>query len=135
MGNVFTLDSLREEVEKEFAPVKISLPDGTKVTLRSLVRLNKKDREAVLSALDDLDDARSQDYESEEGKAADGVDKLAAAAAKVLTLVSDNGKALVRALNGDLALTMKVLESWMEATQVGEAENSPVSSTDTASSS
>jgi len=119
MGNTFTLDSLREEVEKEFAPVKITLSDGTEVTLLSLLRLKGKDRKAVLEALDALE-------ADDEASTSDEVDLTLATALTVLELVAkDNGKKLVKELGDDLALTMKVLNAWTAATQVGEAGNSP----------
>ena len=129
MSNVFTLDSLREEVEKEFAPVKIGLSDGTEATLRSLVRLNKKTREEVLSTLKAL-----QSVSDSEETTIEDVDTMVDAATKILESVATNGKKLVKELDGDLSLTMRVLEAWLEASQPGEASNSPASSTSTASS-
>lgn len=120
MSNVFTLDSLREEVEKEYAPLKIQLSDGTEITLVSLLRLPKKSRDAVLAALDALDS------EDEGTTTSAGVDSTLATALKVLELVSGTGgKRLVKELGDDLALTMKVLNSWTAATQPGEAKSSP----------
>lgn len=120
MSNIFTLDSLREEVEKEFAPVTIGLSDGTEVTLRNLLRLPKKTRDAVLETLKALGGVGDKDEVS-----SDEVDDLIDAASKILELVADQGKKLVKELDGDLALIMKVLEAWTEATQPGEARNSP----------
>jgi hypothetical protein len=130
MSNVFSLDALREETEKEFAPVKIGLSDGSEATLRSLVRLNKKTREEVLSTLKAL-----QTISDSEETTIEDVDRMVDAASKILALTATNGKQLVKELDGDLSLTMKVLEAWLEATQPGEASNSPASSTSTASSS
>ena len=105
--------------EKEFAPVKITLSDGTEVTLLSLLRLKGKDRKAVLEALDALE-------ADDEASTSDEVDLTLATALTVLELVAkDNGKKLVKELGDDLALTMKVLNAWTAATQVGEAGNSP----------
>lgn len=114
MSNVFTLDSLREEVDKEYAPVKIGLSDGSSVTLRSLLRLNENDRKAVLSAVEAIggDDADLND--------------VTKAATKVIDLLAGkDGKKLIRELDGDIALIVKVIESYMEASQLGEAQNSP----------
>lgn len=118
MSNVFTLDALREEVEREFAPIKIGLSDGTDATLKSMVRLPKKTRDAVLDTLGSLED--SGDSES-----ADDIQKMLDAATSILELVADKGKQLTKEIGGDLALTMKVLEAWLAATQPGEARNSP----------
>lgn len=121
MGNVFTLDSLREEVEREFAPVEIGLSDGSTVTLRNLIRLPKKQREAALAKLKDLEDA-----EDSEGQT-DKFGALAEAALGVLAIVADDGGQLVKELDGDVGLTMKVLNVWMGASQPGEAQPSPAS--------
>jgi hypothetical protein len=52
------------------------------------------------------------------------VEELLYAATSVLEIVADHGKKLTKELDGDLAVTMKVLERWMEATQPGEAKRS-----------
>jgi len=124
MSNVFSLDSFREEAEKEFAPVKIGLSDGTEVSLRSLIRLGKKDREKVLSLLDEL----QKDQESEEDDGLERIDRIAGITSELILLVSDrNGRTLVKEIDGDISLLLKVVETWMEATQPGEAESSPES--------
>lgn len=120
MANVFTLDSFREEAENEFAPVKIELSDGSQVTLRNLLRLSKKERDAVLEKLESLKGLE----DSESGELSD-VDTLTTAAIDILKLVADNGRKLAKELNGDVILIMRVLEAWLEATQPGEAQNSP----------
>ena len=97
MGNKFTLDSLREEVECEFAPVEIDLSDGTTVTLRHLLRLPKNTREKVIDTLKVL--------ETKEGDDPD-VDVMIDAATAVLKLVADQGAKLVKELDGDVTLTM-----------------------------
>jgi|APGre2960657404_1045060.scaffolds.fasta_scaffold06014_3 hypothetical protein len=115
MSNVFTLDSLREEVEREFAPVQIELSDGTVVTLRHLLRLPKSTRDKVIDTLKAL--------ETEEGEEQD-VDGMIDAATAVLKMVADQGARLVKELDGDVTLTMRVLERWMKTTQPGEATTS-----------
>lgn len=124
MGNVFTLDSLREEVEKQYAPVVVGLSDGSEVTLSNLLRLNRKSRDKVLSLLKDVELAGSSD-EDEDGSS-DNLDKLIGAASELLLQVADpaGGKKLIAELDGDLTLTMKLLERWMETTSVGEAPRS-----------
>lgn len=120
MSNVFTLDSLREEVSREFAPLVIALSDGTETVLRNLLRLDEKSRKEVLDAIKSLD---LKDDEEVDG---DGrVKELTAGVSRVLELISDKGKKFVRELDGDLLLMMKVLNRWMEETQLGEAQTSP----------
>ena len=122
MSNVFTLDKLREDIEKEFAPVKIGLSDGTEVTLRNLLRLDKKDREAVLELLTSLDGLEKAD----EDQSPETIEKMLSVIHEILVLVAkEKGRKLVNEIGDDLALTMKVLEAWTEATQPGEAQNSP----------
>lgn len=123
MGNVFTLDALREEVEKEFAPIELVVSDGTTITLRNLLRLPKKERGVVLEKLKVLE---SLDKEGESQDAGE-VDLLASTAAEILVLVSDNGEKLAEELGDDLSIVLKVLNVWMESSQPGEAEPSPSS--------
>jgi hypothetical protein len=121
MGKLFTLDSLREEVEKEYEPVKIALSKGEEVTLRNLLRVNKTDRTAVLKALKDLEEIQGDD-----GVGVDEVSQLVEAAETVLVKIAGpQGKKLITELDGDVALIMKVLEHWMGSSQPGEAQNSP----------
>ena len=111
MSNVFSLDSLREEVEKEFKPLQLEI--GTKtVTLSNLMRLPKLKREKVLALMKEL--------ENEEKLKID----LESIAVNILVEVSDNPTVLRKALADQLALAMKVLNLWMEGTQSGEAESS-----------
>ena len=116
-NNVFTLDALRQEVERQYSPVTVTLADGTDVTLRNLLRLDRKDRDKVMESLKQLEDTDS---------ITDGdVDSVVDAAFTVLELVAEKGgKQLVAELEGDIPLTMKVLETWMAASQPGEATRS-----------
>ncbi|AFQ97393.1 tail assembly chaperone [Mycobacterium phage Rebeuca] len=121
MSNVFTLDSLREEADKTFAPVKVELSDGSQVTLRNLLRLAKGDRKKVLATLETL---RSD--EDKEGKTLDEIDTMVDAVTDVLKIVAGKDAAkLVKELDGDLGLLMGVLNHWLEETAPGEAQNSP----------
>ncbi|QXN73863.1 tail assembly chaperone [Mycobacterium phage Eaglepride] len=116
MSNVFTLDSLREEADKTFAPVKVELSDGTHVTLRNLLRLAKNDRKKILAALEEL---RNDDKEGE-GKTLDEIDKMVDSVTEILKLVAGRDSAkLVKELDGDLGLLMGVLNNWLEATAPG----------------
>lgn len=123
MGNLFTLDSMREEIEREFSPCQFELPDGKTVTLRNLLRLPKGEREQVYGLLDDLAEV------SKDGETAglSATEKSAQIALKIIPLVADSkkrGDELVELIEEDLALTLRVFSVWMEATQAGEAEGS-----------
>lgn len=121
MSNVFSLDSLREEVANEFAPLKIALSDGTETVLRNLLRLNEKTRTEILDTLKSLD----LNDDDEDVKGDERVSQLIAGISRVLELVSDKGKKFVKELDGDLLLMMKILNTWMEESQLGEAQTSP----------
>jgi hypothetical protein len=116
LSNSFTLDDLRAEVEREYAPLEITLSDGSTVTLKHLLRLPKKTRDKVVDTLKAL--------ETKEGDDPD-VDVMVDAATQVLKLVADNGTGLVKELDGDVTLVMRVLERWMQMSQPGEAAPSP----------
>lgn len=117
MGTSFTLDSLREEVEKKYAPIDIVFPDESKVELHSLLRLPKKKRDSVLESLKALEKIEEEDE--------DAVAEMVKVISSVLTLIADDGPKLLKALDGDLALSMRILEAWLAASQPGEAKNSP----------
>lgn len=111
MSNVFSLDSLREEIEKEFAPLQLEI--GTKtVTLSNLMRLPKKKRDSVMAKLKELENADQAEVDAE------------AISVDVLAEVSDNPELLRSGLEDDIALAMKILNLWMTSTQSGEAESS-----------
>ncbi|AIK69060.1 tail assembly chaperone [Mycobacterium phage Trike] len=121
MSNVFTLDSLREEADKTFAPVKVELSDGSHVTLRNLLRLAKNDRKKVLATLETL-----RNDEDTEGKTLDEIDQMSDAVTEVLKIVAGkDAPKLIKELDGDLGLLMGLLNNWLEATAPGEAQNSP----------
>jgi Ca2+-binding EF-hand superfamily protein len=119
-NNIFTLDAMREEIEREFAPFQLDI-DGKTLTLRNLLRVPKKDREQVYSLLDEL----SKVGDSDSDGSLTSTELSAQIALKIIPLVSDNTKLanlLVENIEDDLALTLRVFSSWMGATQAGEAE-------------
>lgn len=134
MSNVFTLDSLREELENEYAPFKFEA-NGELYVLQSLLRVNKERRARVLDAM------KSLRPEDEEGQETDGKvdvdlsdedldeDAVLAAVKTILSSVVDGpdgrGKAMVDLLGDDLLMHMRLLQKWQEATQPGEAQDSP----------
>ena len=111
-------------MEREFQPVVITVSDGTEVSLRNLLRLPKKDRDAVMRLVTDLQDLNDT-VADENGEAnTDDADRLVDTASEILALVADNGKKLIKELDGDLTLTMRVLEKWMASTSSGKAPQS-----------
>lgn len=120
MSNVFTLDSMREEIEREFAPFQISV-DGQVLTLRNVLRLPKKEREVVYGLLDELG------KKDEDVSGLTSTEKSAGIALKIIPVVADSkplANSLVKQIEDDLALTLKVFSAWMEGTQAGEADGS-----------
>lgn len=123
MSNVFTLDSLREEIEKEFAPVKLALADGSEVVLRNLLRLKGSERDKVVELLKGVKGVSEEELED---ASSDRINDMLGVVHEILkTVAQSKGTQLVKELGDDLILTMKVLERWMESTQPGEAESSP----------
>lgn len=125
MTNSYSLADLRADLDKEFAPLSLDLGAGKSVVLRNLLRVTDAEREAVLSALAEVDELH--DGEDDSATSPEDMSRLSRAVELVLTTVAEPGKgpALAAALNGDLMLSMKVMERWTEATQPGEAEPSP----------
>lgn len=132
MSNTFTLDSLREEADKEFAPLKVALSDGTEAVLGNVLRLGKTAREDVSAALKLVDELQASEEDGEDKFAK--VTQLADAIEQILQLVSPKGAQLVTEIDGDLGVLITVLNKWLGDTEAGEASNSPASSTATASS-
>ena len=121
MSNMFTLDSIREEADKSFRPVVIELSDGAECTLANLLRLPRKQRIEVTKLLKKLEKYEGSDKDDLED---DEVDVFLDTATEVLTIVGDRGKKLVAEIDGDLTVTMKVMEKWMDSTSAGEASGS-----------
>jgi|SRR6516225_1004849 len=120
MTNVFTLDALREETRKQFAPFEIGLSDGTTATLSSTLRLTSKDRKAVQEALESIGGLKEDDDDN------DTLEKAVEAMSKVYNVIADKPAKLLADLNDTdlqikVALMTKVLSAWMGHTEVGEA--------------
>lgn len=123
MGNIFTLDAMREDIEREFAPFQIEV-DGKTLTLKNLLRVPGKNRNEVYSLLDEMSELQRQ---SEDDAGLSSTEKSAQIALHIIPLVADNEKlarVLVEQIEDDLALTLRVFSSWMDKTQSGEAVDS-----------
>lgn len=117
MSNSYSLDDLRNDLDREFAPLELTV-GKTRVVLRNPLRLSSADRKVVLDAMKALDDDSLKE---------DDVDAMLDEIRKVLGACADAGKgdALISAIGDDVALAMKIMSLWSEATQPGEASNSP----------
>lgn len=115
--NIFTLEALEEELERSFAPLVFRVGDEEFV-LQNLIRVNKKDREAVQETLARMDLENAADLDE---------DELVAAMHQLLKAVCKDGKGekLVKLLGDDIAKLQVLLDKWAKATQPGEAEPSP----------
>lgn len=124
MSNVFNLDSLREELDREFAPLTLTF-GKEQVVLRNLMRISDTERKVVLKALEEVEALQPAEGE-EESQSLEEVEALGKAVHTVLLNVTGDGKGqkLVDYIGGDLMMSMKIMEQWTEATQPGEAENS-----------
>ncbi|QGJ90174.1 tail assembly chaperone [Mycobacterium phage SheaKeira] len=124
MGNVFTLDSVREEVEREFAPVTVDMAEGS-VVLRNVLRVPKLRRDKVFKLIDDLEAATKDEKGKEiaiESLGMEHMEKTAGIAVELIRLVCDSdklGEILCGILEDDVALTLAVFGKWMEVTQPG----------------
>lgn len=124
MSNIFTLDSMREEIEKEFAPFQITVDDKV-LTLRNLLRVPKNRRDEVYGLLDELTAVQDSDAGT-----LSVTEKSAQIALKIIPLVADDEKlanVLVERIEDDLALTLRLFNVWMSATQAGNSEDSSTS--------
>jgi hypothetical protein len=127
MSNTFDLEDLKDALDKEYAPLVLKLK-GEAMVLRNLLRLGKGERSVVTKALAAVEANSGSEDEDESGsKGLEDVDALADAVEDILRVVPADGmgKKLVEFVNGDIAFAMKILTAWTEATQPGEAENSP----------
>jgi hypothetical protein len=118
--NVFTLDALREDTRRKFAPVQIGLKDKSKVELRSILRLGKDDRKQVVDALGAINDL---DIESDNEE---DLELVVEQISKVLNVVCDKPAKLLKELDDPeilikVDLMTSVLNRWAKETQLGEA--------------
>lgn len=128
-ANVFTLDALREETIRRYAPTEIDLGDGETVELKSILRLGEKDRKAVLSAISEINDLEFDDDDDEEA-IEEWAEAVVDACGKIFKLIASQPKKLVAKLDHDdptikANLHTAVLTRWVGESQVGEAASLP----------
>jgi chemotaxis protein CheY-P-specific phosphatase CheC len=118
VGNIFTLDSLREEVEKKYAPFVLEIGSGKQIELKNLLRLPKEQRTEVVGLLNELEKVQESDERD--------LDQLSEMALEVLRAVAGTQAAVLeKVLENDITMILSVLEHWMGGSQAGEAESSP----------
>lgn len=108
MSNTITLDSIRQAADAKYGATVIDLGDKT-VELVNPLRLSKQKREELTSI-----------QESEE---LDVEEKLAAII-RVGAKTKSSADALLRAIDGDVAVLAQTVETYTTGTQAGEASPS-----------
>ena len=125
MSNVFTLEALRNETIRRYAPTEVELDDGNVIELASILRLGEKDRLAVVSVIEDINALEAGDSEDDES-VAEWAELVVDACAKIFKLITPAHKKLIAGLDHDdptikANLYTAVLTRWVSDTQVGEA--------------
>lgn len=118
-NNVFTLEALDEEIERKYAPFKFSAGEED-FTLVSLLRVDGKVRKAVMDRMKQLDNSEESDDDFDEEKTVSDLQFVLSSVTK-----DRKGGRLVKAVGPELLRLMTLLRKWQEATQPGEAQDSP----------
>lgn len=120
--NSYTLENLKQDLDHEFAPLTIEV-GGDALVLRNLMRVGDGERQSIMEQLQELEVIQSEDRDPTPQETT----RLSQIVVSILSTVTadDKGNKLASALSGDLMLAMKIMELWQEATQPGEASNSP----------
>ena len=129
-NNVFTLDALRSETIRRYAPTVIDLGGGSEVELSSILRLREKDRKEVLSIIESLNDIELDEDADDEAELVEWSEAIVEACTKIFRLITPGYKKLVTKLDHDdpkikANLFTAVLTRWVGESQLGEAESSP----------
>lgn len=129
MSNTFSLDDLREVTVKKFQPVKITLKDGFDVELKSVLRLGKKSREAVMETIQDMQSLSDNDSDDDDLSTEES-DLLIEAVSKIFNLIASSPAKLLKELDHadpliKVSLMTDVLNLWIGSTKLGEASSSP----------
>lgn len=107
----FTLDSFRAAAETKYAATFVEV-DNTDVELVNPLRLPKAKRDKLQSLFGDL---------KAEGAAQE---EVLGEIIELVAKVPSHGKKLTKAIDGDLAVLLEVVNAYGEETQAGEASPS-----------
>lgn len=119
----YSLDDLRSDMDREFAPLTLEV-GGETLVLQNVLRIEDRRRAAVMKALDDLAHLKAKE-DGDDLSPEEGMQSVAVVTEILKNVVKDGkGDKLVAAIDGDIPLTMKIMQLWQEATQAGEAESS-----------
>ena len=130
MSNAFTLDALRDETIRRYAPTVVDLGGGSEVELSSILRLRERDRKAVLAAIESLNEVEYDDESDDDVELAEWSDAIVEACTKVFRLITPAHKKLIAKLDHEdptikANLFTAVISKWIGESQLGEAESSP----------
>lgn len=128
--NTFTLDALREETIRRYAPVKVELSDGSVVVLKSILKLKQKVRDEVIDLVGSISDIETPEDDEDDELLAEWSEKLCDVIAEVFRRVSTASRKLITELDHEdpeikAHLHTAVLTKWMGESQLGEAAPSP----------
>ncbi len=119
----YTLDQLREDVERKYQDFVIHIGEDDVVRFRSPMRLKKADRDA----LNEMFKVYRETQEESPDSSLENADKMQHMLRSQLLLLASDKDAAQRLLNligDDLATLSELLDKYNEATQVGEASPS-----------
>lgn len=111
----FTLEDLRNEVSKRYAPTVIQ-NGGDEYVLQNMLQLPAEKRDEVMDLVERFENG------GEDMPLEDQVSIFK----EIIIAAEDNdrGNELLALLGDNTALIFEVINRWMEATQLGEAERS-----------
>lgn len=112
MSNVFTLESLNDELEAKYGPF-VFQAGKTKYELPPLLRLPQAERDRAIDILKSAEEIQEQN----------DLDATTDMLKELLQVVVRDGKgdALIEALDGDILKMQIIIEKWTQKTQPGEA--------------
>lgn len=110
MSNVFTLESLNDELNTKYGPFEFQA-GKQKFELPPLLRLPKSERDVAIALLQSADEAH------------DDLERMTDLLETLLKVIVRDGKgeALLDVLDHDLLRMQIILQKWTEKTQPGEA--------------
>ncbi len=118
---MYSLDQLRNDVEKKYQDFSIEIGPDHVVRFRSPMRLKKDERTELKNLFKMYQEFQDN---TDDDSALDNADMMQEMLRDQLRLVAENKKSveeLLEAIGDDLAMLSELLEQYNEATQVGEA--------------
>lgn len=127
-NNTFTLDALRQEVTRRYAPTEIDLGDGEVVELKSILRLRERDRKLVVDAIEEIN--KIEVDEDDEDAVLEWSETVIESCSKIFRVIASSHKKLLAGLDHEdptikANLYTAVLTRWVGESQLGEAQPSP----------